>query len=746
VALDGRLDAQELLRELSQKEAEVAALRLQLRERTQQESAGACGGELETERPMAIVVPMVGLGNAFAQAGFRYPKPLVNIVGRPVLLWLLDRLEPKPGDLVLLAVPAIMERQHGVSKILAREYPALTMRVVILPFETRGWVETILAVSRQMTAKELRMPLVTLDCSTIYHGYNLLGRARELPEGAGASVYFDTQSANLMSMGAVAAQFSYLKLDEGNAITDIREKSVISPYANTGAYIFKSAKAFKAAAEDILSAPEEAAKTGLYASILISSMLAKGDSFVGLQVKQSQFAIVATPRQLEAFIWRVSNGEVVMRRKMRFCFDLEATLVSDTPGGGFEHCEPIPQAIALVRQLHAAGHRIIITTSAGMDKGGVDVAIAEMGYSTFGMLKKFAIPYHEVHFGKPHADVYIDSRSLNGQADVERDLGWYTTQQSHEADEFAAIEGAIDARAFNLVRAAGTSRVIKSSTADILRGENHWYRSIPSGLKDLFPEPFEIVDGDEATNQMSSITMSKVAGVTFSHLATSRLLMQVWVRKLVRSLHRIHTQAAEIGSPGALEARATPEELCSNYANKVRKRTEKHKELYDSLGVEIGIDTGKMAECIINFMEDFEANQKTQWAQFIHGDPVFSNIIRTDDDGIILIDMRGEIGKRLTTQGDIHYDLSKVYQSLCGYDFMLLDQSLDEATSEIFDGLRAAYWQEVSELYPDISHRNVRLHTASHFFAIVPLHEVRSRMVRYLKTSHSMLLVEGLMS
>jgi hypothetical protein len=523
---------------------------------------------------------------------------------------------------------------------------------------------------------------------------------------------------------------------------------VISSYANTGAYIFKSVKAFKAAAEDILSAPEEAAKTGLYASILISSMLAKGDSFVGLQVQQSQFAIVSTPRQLEAFIWRVSTGEVVMHRRMRFCFDLEGTLVSDPPSGGFSHCEPIPEAIALVRQLHAAGHRIIITTSCGMDKGlGVDSAIAEMGYNTFSMLKRFAIPYHEVHFGKPHADVYIDSRSLNGQADVERDLGWYTTKQSHETDEFSgAIEGAIDARAFNLVRAAGTSRVIKSSTPDVLRGENHWYRSIPNGLADLFPKPFEIVDGDDATPPMSSITMSKVPGVTFSHLATSRLLMKVWVRKLVRSLHRIHSQEAEPGSPGALEARASPEELCSNYASKVRKRVEKHRELYDSLGEEVGIDTGNMAECIINFMEDFEANEKTEWAQFIHGDPVFSNVIRTDDDGIILIDMRGEIGKRLTTQGDVHYDLSKVYQSLCGYDFMLLDQSLDEASSEIFDGLRDAYWEEVSELYPQISHRNVRLHTASHFFAIVPLHEVRSRMVRYLRTSHSMLLVEGLMS
>merc|ERR1712186_218814 len=106
------------------------------------------------------------------------------------------------------------------------------------------------------------------------------------------------------------------------------------------------------------------------------------------------------------------------------------------------------------------------------------------------------------------------------------------------------------------------------------------------------------------------------------------------------------------------------------------------------------------------------------------------NVLRTDDDSVILIDMRGELGARLTTQGDVHYDLSKVYQSLCGYDFMLLDQDLDESTSEILDGLRASFWEEVRTLYPDVSHRDVRLHTAAHFFAIVPLHEVRTRMVR----------------
>ena len=118
---------------------------------------------------------------------------------------------------------------------------------------------------------------------------------------------------------------------------------------------------------------------------------------------------------------------------------------------------------------------------------------------------------------------------------------------------------------------------------------------------------------------------------------------------------------------------------------------------------------------------------------------------RRAQDRILMIDMRGQLGKWITTQGDVHYDLSKVFQSLCGYDFMLLDQVLDESASETFDALRAAYWEEVRQRYPDVSHRQVRLLTAAHFFTIVPLHEVRSRMARYLRTAHSMLHVEGLL-
>ena len=56
-----------------------------------------------------------------------------------------------------------------------------------------------------------------------------------------------------------------------------------------------------------------------------------------------------------------------------------------------------------------------------------------------------------------------------------------------------------------------------------------------------------------------------------------------------------------------------------------------HLSLYDSLAEELGINVRRMADVLVGFLEDFEASQKAQHAFYIHGDPVFSNILRTND-------------------------------------------------------------------------------------------------------------------
>ena len=62
----------------------------------------------------------------------------------------------------------------------------------------------------------------------------------------------------------------------------------------------------------------------------------------------------------------------------------------------------------------------------------------------------------------------------------------------------------------------------------------------------------------------------------------------------------------------------------------------------------------------------------------IHGDPVFTNILINEYDEIKFIDMRGLVGDKLTIYGDWLYDWSKIYQSLIGYDHILLGKEINQ--------------------------------------------------------------------
>lgn len=85
------------------------------------------------------------------------------------------------------------------------------------------------------------------------------------------------------------------------------------------------------------------------------------------------------------------------------CFDLDGTLCTNT-NGAYESAEPIPWAVRRVGELAAAGHRIVIATA----RGG-----AEWDALTRRQLERWGIPYDELRFGKPHADVFVDHRALN---------------------------------------------------------------------------------------------------------------------------------------------------------------------------------------------------------------------------------------------------------------------------------------------------------------------------------------------
>lgn len=97
------------------------------------------------------------------------------------------------------------------------------------------------------------------------------------------------------------------------------------------------------------------------------------------------------------------------------CIDLDGVIADfKKEGQTYADVAPIPGAIEKVRGLKAAGHHIIIYTARHMKtcQGNTGLVVARIGGITLDWLKRHEVPYDEIYFGKPWADIYIDDNAL----------------------------------------------------------------------------------------------------------------------------------------------------------------------------------------------------------------------------------------------------------------------------------------------------------------------------------------------
>jgi capsule biosynthesis phosphatase len=100
---------------------------------------------------------------------------------------------------------------------------------------------------------------------------------------------------------------------------------------------------------------------------------------------------------------------------MRICIDLDGVICElRRPGQEYADLEPVPGAIEKLRDLRLAGHYIIIATARHMKTcdGNVGKVVARLGATTLDWLARQGVEFDEIHFGKPHADLYIDDNGL----------------------------------------------------------------------------------------------------------------------------------------------------------------------------------------------------------------------------------------------------------------------------------------------------------------------------------------------
>jgi capsule biosynthesis phosphatase len=373
---------------------------------------------------------------------------------------------------------------------------------------------------------------------------------------------------------------------------------------------------------------------------------------------------------------------------MRICFDFDNTLVTFPKiKDDYTSVLPIQKNIDILIYLKSFGHTIIIYTARRMKthNGNIGKVFCDIGKITFDTLEKFNIPFDEIYFGKPYADVYIDDLALNCYDNIEKALGFYMNT--------------VSPRDFNSISAKSIEIYVKKSEKG-LDGEIFFYNNIPKQLKDIFPI---LLDYDEQNNKWYNI--EKINGLTVSSLYLSELLTIDMLKHVMNSIQRIHNQEKESEDYKHIN-------IYENYSNKLKNR-------YESYDYYKFLNNDSLFDEIYKGLQKYE-NDKKGKISIIHGDTVMTNILINNFGKIKFIDMRGKIGNKLSIYGDAMYDWAKLYQSIIGYDKILQNKHI---SSNYQNSMTDAFETHFIELNPDMNLEDIKLITKSLLFSLIPLHD-----------------------
>jgi hypothetical protein len=150
-------------------------------------------------------------------------------------------------------------------------------------------------------------------------------------------------------------------------------------------------------------------------------------------------------------------------------------------------------------------------------KGDIGKCLCDIGKITFDTLSKFDIPFDEIYFGKPYADIYIDDLAVNCYDNLNKELGYYSDK--------------IEPREFNKLEINNIETYKKIS--DDLSGEIYYYKNIPFEIKDLFPI---FIDCD-INNKFYIV--EKIKGITINSLYINELLNEEILINVMNSIKRL---------------------------------------------------------------------------------------------------------------------------------------------------------------------------------------------------------------
>lgn len=235
---------------------------------------------------MKIVIPMAGPDERFKQYGFPFPKPVVEIDGKPLIERAFDCMRMTPEADFTFVVRKEDDQRFHLSDVLKLLDPDCA--IIPVAGETAGAACTVmLAVEQINNDEELVITngdqVLNFDLGAVIEGF----RARDLDAG---TVVFDS----------VHPRWSFVKTDANGQVIEAAEKRPISRNATAGIYYFRKGSDFIAAAKAMIH-KGASVNGGFFVCPAFNELILQQKKIGIHQIDRDDYISLATPQAVEEY-------------------------------------------------------------------------------------------------------------------------------------------------------------------------------------------------------------------------------------------------------------------------------------------------------------------------------------------------------------------------------------------------------------------------------------------------------------
>lgn len=253
-----------------------------------EEAINILTGSTQTQIPwrnkkMNVLIPMAGAGSRFAQAGYTFPKPLIEVNGKPMIEVVVNNLNMEAHYIFLVQ----KEHYEKYNLKFLLNLIAPNCDIVQLDGITEGAACTTLLAKEFINNDE---PLVIAN-SDQYVEWN----SNECMYAFSA----DEIDAGILTFKSHHPKWSYARLDESGFVSEVAEKKVISDDATVGIYYWSKGSDYVKYAEQMIS-KDIRVNNEFYVCPVFNEAIADGKK-IKIKNVENMWGI-GTPEDLEHFL------------------------------------------------------------------------------------------------------------------------------------------------------------------------------------------------------------------------------------------------------------------------------------------------------------------------------------------------------------------------------------------------------------------------------------------------------------